>query len=131
MRPHRKGSGHVSADLNNHEWLAIQPLLPRPRGIRRVDDRQVLNGILWRLRTGQSWAAIPDCYGSSNTCHARFVRWRDAGVWTRIVHAVSKVHEGEVELISAEAAGVPPPYRRLQSSSDKDQVAWLESHQIA
>lgn len=123
MRPQRKGFGDASADLNNLEWHAIQPLLPKSRGVKRVDDRRVLNGILWRLRTGRSWAAIPEHYGPPTTCQARFVRWRDAGVWSRIVHAVAEVHSGEVELIQAETAGVRPSYERKPIASN-DIVAW-------
>ena len=40
-------------DLTDFEWRVIEPLLPnKPRGVPRVDDRRVLNGILWVLRTG-------------------------------------------------------------------------------
>jgi transposase len=46
------------------EWLVIEPLLPtKVQGVKRVDDRQVLNGIFWRLRTGAPWADIPARYG--------------------------------------------------------------------
>lgn len=40
-------------ELMDHEWSIISPLLPnKPRGVPRVDDRRVLNGILWRFRRG-------------------------------------------------------------------------------
>lgn len=40
-------------DLTDFEWAVIEPLLPnKVRGVPRVDDRRVLNGIFWRLRTG-------------------------------------------------------------------------------
>jgi transposase len=40
-------------ELTDGEWSIIEPLLPnKPRGVPRVDDRRVLNGILWRFRTG-------------------------------------------------------------------------------
>ena len=40
-------------DLTDFEWRVIEPLLPnKPRGVPRVDDRRVLNGILWVLRSG-------------------------------------------------------------------------------
>jgi len=40
-------------ELTDFEWSIIKPLLPnKPRGVPRVDDRRVLNGILWRFRTG-------------------------------------------------------------------------------
>ncbi len=51
-------------DLTDFEWSVIQPLLPtKVRGVKRVDDRRVLNGIFWRLRTGAPWADIPARYG--------------------------------------------------------------------
>jgi transposase len=51
-------------DLTDFEWSVIQPLLPnKPHGVSRVDDRRVLNGIFWRLRTGAPWADIPARYG--------------------------------------------------------------------
>ena len=48
-------------ELSDFEWSIIEPLLPnKPRGVKRSDDRKVLNGIYWRLRTGSPWAEIPD-----------------------------------------------------------------------
>jgi len=40
-------------DLTDAEWNSIEPLLPnKSRGVKRVDDRRVLNGIFWRMRAG-------------------------------------------------------------------------------
>ncbi len=56
-------------ELTDKEWAIIEPLLPnKPRGVPRVDDRRVLNGILWRFRSGSPWAKIPERYGPSTTC---------------------------------------------------------------
>lgn len=66
-------------DLTDFEWDVIQPLLPtKVRGVKRADDRKVLNGIFWRLRTGAPWADIPARYGPHTTCVNRFNRWRRA-----------------------------------------------------
>lgn len=65
----------------------------KPRGVPRVDDRRVLNGILWRFRTGSPWAEIPGRYGPHTTCYNRFVRWRKAGVWDHILQEISKACE--------------------------------------
>ncbi len=52
-------------DLSDAEWRVIEPLLPqKSRGVARVDDRRVLNGIFWRLRSGAPWADIPERYGA-------------------------------------------------------------------
>ena len=47
-------------ELTDHEWSAIKPMLPnKVRGVRRVDDRRVLNGIFWVLRSGAPWRDLP------------------------------------------------------------------------
>jgi transposase len=48
-------------DLTSFEWRVIEPLLPnKPRGVPRVDDRRVLNGIFWVLRSGAPWRDLPE-----------------------------------------------------------------------
>jgi transposase len=94
-------------ELSDFEWSIIEPLLPnKPRGVPRVDDRMVLNGIYWRLRTGSPWADIPERYGPSTTCYNRFVRWRKIGVWDRIFDAVSKAYDGKVQMIDSSSIRV-------------------------
>lgn len=89
-------------ELTDREWVIIEPLLPnKPRGVPRVDDRWVLNGILWRFRTGSPWAEIPERYGPPTTCYNRFVRWRKAGVWDRLLAAVSAGFNGELVMIDS------------------------------
>lgn len=51
-------------DLSETEWRLIEPLLPnKPCGVPRVDDRQVINGIFYVLRTGSPWRDLPARYG--------------------------------------------------------------------
>jgi transposase len=51
-------------ELSDCEWSVIGPMLPnKPRGIPRVDDRRVLNGIFWVLRSGAPWRDLPGIYG--------------------------------------------------------------------
>ena len=67
-------------ELTDYEWAVIRPMLPnKARGVPRVDDRRVLNGIFWVLRSGAPWRDLPECYGPCTTCYNRFVRWRRAG----------------------------------------------------
>ena len=89
-------------EITDFEWSIIEPLLPnKPRGVPRADDRKVLNGIYWRLRTGSPWGEIPERYGPYTTCYNRFVRWAKAGVWDRIFAAVSKAYDGGVQMIDS------------------------------
>jgi transposase len=94
-------------DLTDVEWSVIEPLLPRKwRGVKRVDDQRVLNGIFWVLRIGSPWADIPERYGPPTTCYNRFVRWRKLGVWERIFAAVSTASAGEVQMIDSSSIRV-------------------------
>lgn len=94
-------------ELTEHEWAIIEPLLPnKSRGVPRVDDRKVLNGILWRFRTGSPWAEIPERYGPPTTCYNRFVRWRKAGIWDRLFDAVSESYDGDIVMIDSSCVRV-------------------------
>jgi transposase len=64
-----------------------------------VNDRRVLNGILWVLRSGAPWRDLPDDFGPYTTCYNRFVRWRRAGVWGRITDALAAAHDASVQMI--------------------------------
>jgi transposase len=80
-------------DLTDFEWRVIEPLLPnKPRGVPRVDDRRVLNGIFWVLRSGAPWRDLPE----------RCFSWRPLGCRSKQTvgriyhHALSRLpsHEG-------------------------------------
>jgi transposase len=87
-------------ELTDGEWVAIKPMLPnKPRGVPRVNDRRVLNGIFWVLRSGAPWRDLPDDFGPYTTCYNRFVRWRRAGVWGRIMDALASAHDASVQMI--------------------------------
>ena len=72
-------------DLSDEEWVVIEPLLPRDgRGPKRKDDRKVLNGIFYILRTGAPWRDPPERYGPYTTFYNRYNRWGERGVWKDI-----------------------------------------------
>jgi transposase len=51
-------------ELSDFEWPAITPMLPNePRGVPRVNDRRVLNGIFWVLHSGAPWRDLPENFG--------------------------------------------------------------------
>lgn len=89
-------------DLTDFEWRVIEPLLPnKPRGVPRVDDRRVLNGIFWVLRSGAPWRDLPERYGPRTTSYNRFIRWRKAGVWDRMMDAITAAHGGDIQMIDS------------------------------
>lgn len=96
-------------DLNDFEWRVIEPLLPnKPRGVPRVGDRRTLNGIFWVLRSGAPWRDLPERYGPRTTCYNRFVRRRKAGIWDRLMDAISATHDGEIQMIDSTSVRVHP-----------------------
>ena len=70
-------------DLTDFEWRVIESLLPnKPRGVPRVDDRRVLSGIFWVLRSGAPWRDMPSSVGRLppfEICHDPVER-RDASL---------------------------------------------------
>jgi transposase len=77
-------------ELTDAEWALLEPLLPgHPRqGHRWADHRRVINGILWRARTGTPWRDLPERYGNWKTVYGRHRRWSADGTWARIADAL-------------------------------------------
>ncbi|MDV5147493.1 IS5 family transposase [Streptomyces sp. SBC-4] len=77
-------------DLTNAEWVRLEPHLPSAgrRGGRWSDHRKVVNGILFRVRTGIPWRDLPERFGSWKTVYERHRRWSADGTWDRILRAV-------------------------------------------
>ena len=78
-------------DLTDEQWAVVVPHLPQrtsKRGRPRRDDREILNGILWIMRTGAPWADMPDRYPPYQTCHRRFQEWVQNGTLERILRAL-------------------------------------------
>lgn len=76
-------------ELSDAQFARLAPLLPHPRhhgkaGRPWLPHRDVVNGILWVLRTGAPWRDLPERYGKWNSIYTRFKRWRRDGTWTRI-----------------------------------------------
>ncbi|WPZ34034.1 IS5 family transposase [Thalassobaculum sp. OXR-137] len=87
-------------ELSDKEWSIIEPLLLRKsRRVKRVDDRRVINGILWRFRTWASWRDVPERFGPRATLYNRFCRWRASSVWDRLLEAVSDAYDGDIVMI--------------------------------
>ena len=71
--------------LSDAEWRRVEPLLPRGRkGAHRVDDRRVISGIVYMLKSGSRWRDCPEVYGPYTTVYNRFNRWSARGVWRRL-----------------------------------------------
>lgn len=89
-------------DLSESEWGLIGPLLPnKPRGVARVDDRRVINGIFYILRTGSPWRDLPERFGPYTTVYNRYNRWAKAGVWLKIFETLAAQSPQSMQLIDS------------------------------
>jgi len=91
----------TSSDLSDAQWERLSHLLPpqKPRtGRPGKEHRTILNGILWILRTGSPWRALPERYGSWKTVSSRFYRWQRAGVWDRVLAELQRQADAEGRL---------------------------------
>ncbi len=89
-------------DLSEAEWRIVEPLLPvAGKGKRRVDDRRVVNGIFYVLRTGSPWRDLPERYGPYTTVYNRFNRWAKKGVWLGLFEALAAQSPQSLHLIDS------------------------------
>ena len=76
--------------LSDEQWSSIQPLLPTDvRGKKRVDDRRVISGIMFVIKSGCRWCDCPPAYGPAKTIYNRFVRWAERRVWERLFRVLA------------------------------------------
>ena len=76
--------------FSDEQWARIEPMLPKnTRGLKRVDDRRVLSGIVHVLKSGGRWADRPADYGPKKTIYNRFVRWAERGIWENIFSSLA------------------------------------------
>ena len=117
--------------LSDQQWRRLEPLLPtlESRGRPWADNRAVLEGILWVLRSGARWRDLPREYPSASTCWRRLQQWEEEGVWLEVWRAflqqLSEAHKldwGEA-FIDASFA----PAKRGASASAKPSAAKARS----
>ncbi|MBP8650763.1 MAG: IS5 family transposase [Deltaproteobacteria bacterium] len=85
-------------ELSEKQWQKFKEYLPpqKPETGRPAEDhRKIINGIFWKVRTGAPWRDIPERYGPWTTIYSRFRRWRDAGVWNRILAELQAESDSE------------------------------------
>lgn len=93
-------------ELTDTQWEILAALLPAGKSGRgrkgrpRRNNREVLEGILWVLRTGARWKDLPKEFPSYQTCHRRFSDWVDGGTLERLLKALAEdlVRRGKLDL---------------------------------
>jgi transposase len=83
-------------DITKEQWQRIAKFIPKPKaqpgksGRPPQNPRDVLNSILWILRTGAQWSDLPDRYPPKSTCHRYFQQWNKSGVFAKILTALAR-----------------------------------------
>jgi len=85
----------MKVELTDAQWARIAKLLPKPKakpkgGRPRANDRDVMEGILWVLRSGARWRDMPDRYPAYATCWRRLGEWERADLWLSLWRAFLK-----------------------------------------
>ncbi|MFD5514029.1 IS5 family transposase [Streptomyces sp. NPDC127051] len=82
-------------DLTNAEWERLESFLPRGgvRGGRWSDHRRVINGVLYRVRTGVQWRDLPERFGPWETVYKRHRRWSADGTWAMLLSRIQAAED--------------------------------------
>lgn len=107
-------------ELTNAQWNRIEPLVTPPtikkdgRGRPARHPREVIDGILWILRTGAPWKDMPQRYPPYQTCHRRFQQWVRQGVFKRLVHELAEdlYNRGGIDIREAFIDGTFAPAKK-------------------
>lgn len=120
--------------LTEAQWAKIEPLLPkfkrsRKGGRRPLDNRRVLEGILWVLRSGARWKDLPDEFPSPSTCWRRLRDWEEQDVWLDIWRAfLAELDEkGQLDWAETFADGSFAPAKKGATASERPNVERVRS----
>jgi transposase len=116
-----------SMDLTDEQWEILEPLIPEPprredgRGRPWRHPRDVLNGILWILRTGAPWKDLPERYPTYQTYHRRFQKLIEQGVLGAALEALAEDLEerGEIDLSECYIDGTFVAAKKGGSASER------------
>ena len=87
------GAAHRRHDISDSTWELIEPHLIGGKGTwggNARDNRLFINAVFWIMRTGAPWRDLPPDYGDWKNTHRRFCRWRDKGIWEKLLTTRSK-----------------------------------------
>jgi transposase len=102
---------HRRHDISDRVWKLLEPHLPGREGVwggRARNNRQFINAVFWILRTGAPWRDLPPDYGGWSNTHRRFIRWRDKGIWEKLLEQLVDAPDFEWLMIDASHIKVHP-----------------------
>lgn len=83
--------------LTDEQWSKVQKVLKVRRGPRsNLGDRNFVDAVLWRIKTGAPWRDLPERFGPYQTIYNRFARWAHRGWWEEIFRAVQVIDDDDI-----------------------------------
>ena len=118
-------------ELTKEQWNRIEPIILKsipvkdPGGQKPRDPGEVMNGILWILRTGAPWKDMPQRYPPYQTCHRHFQKWVKQGVFQDILHELAEdmYERGKIDIREAFIDGSFVPAKKGVLLSARQSVA--------
>lgn len=111
---------HRRHDISDALWEELKQKLPGRRGSvgsPAKDNRTFINAVFWILRTGAPWRDLPPDYGDWKNTHRRFCRWRDLGVWEKLLESLIDASHIKVHPHAAGARGGNQEMSRTKGGS--------------
>ena len=102
---------HRRHDIPDEVWAQLETHLPGRQGVwggLARDNRQFINAVFWIMRTGAPWRDLPPDYGDWSNTHRRFIRWRDKGIWEKLLEVLIDDPDYEWLMIDASHCKVHP-----------------------
>ncbi len=90
--------------LRDDQWERIRDLLPGQeghRGVTAADNRQFVEAVIWKFRSGAPWRDLPERFGDWKNVHRRFGRWAKRGVWQRLFKHLAADADNEYVMIDS------------------------------
>ena len=100
-------AAHRRHDVSDRVWELLSPHLLGRKGTwggNAKDNRLFINAVFWIFRTGAPWRDLPPDYGDWKNTHRRFCRWRDKGVWERLLEML--IDEPDFEWLMIDASHI-------------------------
>ncbi|HEY8284534.1 MAG TPA: transposase [Chloroflexota bacterium] len=128
--------------VDDQLWARLAPFLretsePRGPGRPRRDDRAILEALVWLLRTGAQWRAMPAELGAPSTCYGRFQEWVSTDVFGRALAALLLEHKRitgvsvPARALTGESLASSHRFRRLLARWDRRDANYQAWQQLA
>lgn len=114
------------SDLTDDQWAIVEPLIPPSRGgrPRTINLRPIVNGILYRNKSGCQWRMLPKEYGPWETVYYYFAKWRDSTFWRRLNDALrERVRAATVNPATQQPREATPSAASIDSQTVKSTEA--------